>query len=142
MASGLLLFTISANDSHFTAVSPCENLPDNGHVVTVEDFIFVPYLAVPLVIIPIIGTLGPTAGGASSIFVIMAATAPIILLVVAFICAIIKAGRSLTGEARWKNEQARRMNINTRPIFWVYWSVYCFIHAVMCSGEGYFQGRI
>ncbi|KAJ7909848.1 hypothetical protein B0H13DRAFT_2013617 [Mycena leptocephala] len=132
IASGLMLFTILANESQFTTVSPCEILPDNGHDVTVEDLMFVPYLAVPLVIIPIIETLGSTAGDSTSIFVIMGATAPIILLIVAFTCAIIKARRSLAEQARRTNEQARRMNINTRRIFWVYWDLfekrYPFLH--------------
>ncbi|KAJ7289840.1 hypothetical protein C8J57DRAFT_1629076 [Mycena rebaudengoi] len=137
-ASGFLIFTTLADNSHFTAASPCDPLANRGvGIAVLYDFIFVPYFAVPLVILSLFPIFEETgASNSTEMAVIIGTIAPIILLAVALICAVIKSRCKLTKRVR---DKTRNIDIDRLSkfrvfwlMFWTYWNafekLYPFLH--------------
>ncbi|KAJ6540574.1 hypothetical protein B0H19DRAFT_1269137 [Mycena capillaripes] len=137
-ASGFLSFSTFADNSHFTAASPCDPLADRGVIIAVlYDLIFVPYFGVPLVILSLFPIFEETgASNSTAMAVLIGTIAPIILLVVALIYAVVKSRHELTTQGR-----DRMRNIDSRDLsrlrvlwltFWAYWNaferLYPFLH--------------
>lgn len=131
LSLALLLFTSLANDNHFTAVSPCDNLVDKGAgAAIVYNLIFIPYVGVALALLVIIGFYGAAAarGDGTSLSVVIVGSAPFVLLCVSMVCAVIKSRHSL-------GRQVSTQNINKRLKFWAYWFVVHFRHVLISSPQ-------
>ncbi|KAJ6568728.1 hypothetical protein B0H19DRAFT_1373244, partial [Mycena capillaripes] len=110
IAMAFLIFTSISKDSHFTAVSPCDDLVDKGAGAALEySLIFVPYVGVAIVILVIIASFGD---GYATGPVALGACAPFILLVIALVCVIIKSRHSLAEQFRVENNRWK---------IWVVW---------------------
>ncbi|KAJ7843024.1 hypothetical protein B0H13DRAFT_2413152 [Mycena leptocephala] len=129
LSLALLILTSISNDTHFTAVSPCDDLVDKGAGAAIMyNLIFIPYVGVAIALLFIIGSYGPdaTGGDRTSLSVVIVGSAPFILLFVSVVCAVIKSRHSLRG-------QVSTQNINKRSKFWGYWKLfeerYPFLHS-------------
>ncbi|KAJ6568717.1 hypothetical protein B0H19DRAFT_1256441 [Mycena capillaripes] len=110
IAMAFLIFTSISKDSHFTKVSPCDDLVDKGAGAALEySLIFVPYVGVAIVILVIIANFGD---GYATGPVAIGACAPFILLVIALVCVIIKSRHSLAEQFRIQNNRWK---------IWVVW---------------------
>ncbi|KAJ7815946.1 hypothetical protein B0H14DRAFT_2845820 [Mycena olivaceomarginata] len=129
-ASGFLVFTTLADNSHFTAASPCDPLANRGvGIAVLYDLISLPYFAVPLVILSLFPIFEETgASNSTAMAVVIGTVAPVILVIVALIYAVIKH--------RMRNINIHGVsNFRLRVLwlmFWAYWDVferrYPFLH--------------
>jgi hypothetical protein len=144
-ASGFLVFTTLADNSHFTAASPCDPLANRGvGIAVLYDLISLPYFAVPLVILSLFPIFKETgASNSTAMAVVIGTVAPVILVIVALIYAVIKSRYELTKRVR---HRMRNINIhgvsNFRPrvfwlMFWAYWFAQHDLYLRNCSLKSY-----
>ncbi|KAJ7127272.1 hypothetical protein C8R43DRAFT_1211123 [Mycena crocata] len=125
VAFALMIFTSLANDNHFTKTSPCDSLGDKGAgAAIIYNFLFIPYVGVAIVLLAIVGNLGPTAAGdATSTAILIGSAAPVILVAISFTCAVMRSRKALSGQLRLEEGQWK---------FWVLWNFlgrrYPFLH--------------
>ncbi|KAJ7085340.1 hypothetical protein C8R43DRAFT_313998 [Mycena crocata] len=126
VAFALMIFTSIAPDNHFTKTSPCDFLGDKGAgAAIIYNFLFIPYVGVAIVLLTIVAILGPTAAGGHppSIAIMIGSAAPVILVTISFVFAIIRTRKALSEQLRQEKGQWK---------FWVLWNFlgrrYPFLH--------------